>query len=201
MNLDYVDIFYHHRFDPDTPLEETMSALDLIVRQGKALYVGISNYNTEQTERACKILKDLGTPCIVNQLPYSMFNRTIEENQLEKHKELGIGTVAFSPLAQGLLTDKYIHEIPENSRIGRKSLYLHEHDFTEEKINKVIKLNKLAEERGQTLAQMALSWNLRNGVTSVITGASSVKQVEDNVKTIENLNFTSQELAIIENIL
>ena len=201
MNLDYVDIFYHHRFDPDTPLEETMSALDLMVRQGKALYIGISNYNAEQTENACKILKDLGTPCIVNQLPYSMFNRNIEGKQLTAHKELGVGTVVFSPLAQGLLTDKYLHGIPENSRIGRHSLYLHENDVTEEKINKIKKLNELASQRGQTLAQMALAWNLRDGVTSVITGASSIKQVEDNVKTLDCLEFTNDELNLIENIL
>lgn len=201
MNLEYVDIFYHHRFDPETPLEETMSALDLIVKQGKALYIGISNYNPEQTEKACVILKELGTPCIVNQLPYSMFNREIEGSQLETHKQTGIGTVVFSPLAQGLLSDKYIHGIPENSRIGRHSLYLHENDVTKEKIDKIIKLNDLAAERGQTLAQMALAWNLRDDVTSVIIGASSTKQVEDNVKVIENLNFSSQELNIIENIL
>lgn len=201
MNLEYVDIFYHHRFDPETPLEETMSALDLIVKQGKALYIGISNYNPEQTEKACVILKELGTPCIVNQLPYSMFNREIEGSQLETHKQTGIGTVVFSPLAQGLLSDKYIHGIPENSRIGRHSLYLHENDVTKEKIDKIIKLNDLAVERGQTLAQMALAWNLRDDVTSVIIGASSTKQVEDNVKAIENLNFSSQELNIIENIL
>lgn len=201
MNLEYVDIFYHHRFDPETPLEETMSALDLIVKQGKALYIGISNYNPEQTEKACVILKELGTPCIVNQLPYSMFNREIEGSQLETHKQTGIGTVVFSPLAQGLLSDKYIHGIPENSRIGHHSLYLHENDVTKEKIDKIIKLNDLAVERGQTLAQMALAWNLRDDVTSVIIGASSTKQVEDNVKAIENLNFSSQELNIIENIL
>ena len=201
MNLEYVDIFYHHRFDPETPLEETMSALDLIVKQGKALYIGISNYNPEQTEKACVILKELGTPCIVNQLPYSMFNREIEGSQLETHKQTGIGTVVFSPLAQGLLSDKYIHGIPENSRIGRHSLYLHENDVTKEKIDKIIKLNDLAAERGQTLAQMALAWNLRDDVTSVIIGASSTKQVEDNVKAIENLNFSSQELNTIENIL
>lgn len=201
MNLEYVDIFYHHRFDPETPLEETMSALDLIVKQGKALYIGISNYNPEQTEKACVILKELGTPCIVNQLPYSMFNREIEGSQLETHKQTGIGTVVFSPLAQGLLSDKYIHGIPENSRIGRHSLYLHENDVTKEKIDKIIKLNDLAVERGQTLAQMALAWNLRDDVTSVIIGASSTKQVEDNVKAIENLNFSSQELNTIENIL
>ena len=178
-----------------------MSALDLIVKQGKALYIGISNYNPEQTEKACVILKELGTPCIVNQLPYSMFNREIEGSQLETHKQTGIGTVVFSPLAQGLLSDKYIHGIPENSRIGRHSLYLHENDVTKEKIDKIIKLNDLAAERGQTLAQMALAWNLRDDVTSVIIGASSTKQVEDNVKAIENLNFSSQELNTIENIL
>ena len=201
MNLEYVDIFYHHRFDPETPLEETMSALDLIVRQGKALYVGISNYNSEQTEKACKILNELGTKCIVNQLRYSMFERRIEGKQFEVHKENGVGTVAFSPLAQGLLTNKYIKGIPSDSRIAKHSLYLHETDVTEEKIDKVIKLNKIAEERGQTLAQMALAWNLREDLTSVIIGASSVKQIEDNVKTIENLKFSKEELYKIEEIL
>ena len=178
-----------------------MSALDLIVRQGKALYVGISNYNPEQTEKACKILNELGTKCIVNQLRYSMFERRIEGKQFEVHKENGVGTVAFSPLAQGLLTNKYIKGIPSDSRIAKHSLYLHETDVTEEKIDKVIKLNKIAEERGQTLAQMALAWNLREDLTSVIIGASSVKQIEDNVKTIENLKFSKEELDKIEEIL
>lgn len=201
MGLEYVDIFYHHRYDPETPLEETMRTLDLIVRQGKALYVGISNYGPEETKRASQILKDLGTPCLINQLPYSMFERNIEGEQFKVHKEEGIGTIAFVPLAQGLLTDKYINGIPKDSRIGKHSLYLHEKDVTEEKINKVIKLNEIAKERGQSLAQMALAWALRGDLTSALIGASKVKQVEDNVKALDNLEFTKEELETIDDIL
>jgi len=201
MGLDYVDIFYHHRYDPETPLEETMRALDLIVRQGKALYVGISNYGPEETKRACEILKDLGTPCLINQLSYSMFDRHIEGKQLEVNKEQGIGTIAFVPLAQGLLTDKYINDIPKDSRIGKKSLYLHENDITKEKINKVIKLNAIAKERGQSLAQMALAWDLRGDLTSVIIGASKTSQVIDNVNALNNLEFSKEELDRIDTIL
>ena len=201
MGLEYVDIFYHHRYDPETPLEETMRTLDLMVRQGKALYVGISNYGPEETKRASQILKDLGTPCLINQLPYSMFDRHIEGEQFKVHKEEGIGTIAFVPLAQGLLTDKYINGIPEDSRIGKNSIYLHEKDVTEEKINKVIKLNEIAKERGQSLAQMALAWALRGDLTSVLIGASKTKQVEDNVKALDNLEFTKEELDRIDNIL
>ncbi|GKX64795.1 aldo/keto reductase [Inconstantimicrobium mannanitabidum] len=202
LGLDYVDIFYHHVPDSETPLEETMAALDLIVRQGKALYVGISNYNSEQTKKASEILKKLGTPCLINQVSYSMFDRHIEEDNLfETHKEEGIGTIAFVPLAQGLLTDKYIHGIPEDSRIGRNSLYLHDNDVTEEKVNKIIKLNEIAKERGQSLAQMALAWTLRGDLTSTLIGASKVKQVEDNVKAIENLSFSQEELDMIDTIL
>ena len=201
MGLDYVDIFYHHRFDPETPLEETMAALDLLVRQGKALYVGISNYGPEQTKRASEILKKLGTPCLINQLRYSMFDRRIEGEQLQIHKEEGIGTIAFVPLAQGLLTDKYINGIPKDSRIGRNSLYLHENDVTEEKIKKVISLNEIAKERGQSLAQMALAWDLRGDITSVLIGASKPAQVEDNVKALDNLEFTKEELDRIDQIL
>ena len=201
MGLDYVDIFYHHRYDPETPLEETMRALDLIVRQGKALYVGISNYGPEETKRACEILKDLGTPCLINQLSYSMFDRHIEGKQLEVNKEQGIGTIAFVPLAQGLLTDKYINDIPKDSRIGKNSLYLHENDITKEKINKVIKLNAIAKERGQSLAQMALAWDLRGDLTSVIIGASKTSQVIDNVNALNNLEFSKEELDRIDTIL
>lgn len=201
MGLEYVDIFYHHRYDPETPLEETMGALDLMVRQGKALYVGISNYGPEETKRASQILKKLGTPCLINQLPYSMFDRHIEGEQFKIHKEEGIGTIAFVPLAQGLLTDKYINGIPKDSRIGKNSIYLHEKDVTEEKINKVIKLNKIASERGQSLAQMALAWALRGDLTSVLIGASKAKQVEDNVKALDNLEFTKEELEAIDDIL
>ena len=177
------------------------AALDLLVRQGKALYVGISNYGPEQTKRASEILKKLGTPCLINQLRYSMFDRHIEGEQLEVHKEEGIGTIAFVPLAQGLLTDKYINGIPRDSRIGRNSLYLHENDVTEEKINKVIALNELAKERGQSLAQMALAWDLRGDITSVLIGASKPAQVEDNVKALDNLEFTKEELDRIDQIL
>lgn len=201
MGLEYVDIFYHHRYDPETPLEETMRTLDLMVRQGKALYIGISNYGPEETKRASQILKDLGTPCLINQLPYSMFDRHIEGEQFKVHKEEGIGTIAFVPLAQGLLTDKYIKGIPQDSRIGKNSIYLHEKDVTEEKINKVIKLNEIAKERGQSVAQMALAWTLRGDLTSALIGASKVKQVEDNVKALENLEFTKEELDIIDEIL
>lgn len=202
LNLDYVDIFYHHVPDHETSLEETMAALDQIVRQGKALYVGISNYNSEDTKKASKILKELGTPFIINQVPYSMFDRHIEDDHLfETHKKEGIGTIAYVPLAQGLLTDKYIHGIPKDSRIAKHSLYLHENDITEEKINKAIKLNEIAQRRGQSLAQMALAWDLRGDLTSVLIGASKVKQIEDNVKTLENLKFTESELKEIEDIL
>lgn len=201
MGLEYVDIFYHHRYDPETPLEETMRTLDLMVRQGKALYVGISNYGPEETKRASQILKDLGTPCLINQLPYSMFDRRIEGEQFKVHKEEGIGTIAFVPLAQGLLTDKYIKGIPQDSRIGKNSIYLHEKDVTEEKINKVIKLNEIAKERGQSVAQMALAWTLRGDLTSALIGASKVKQVEDNVEALSNLAFTKEELDRIDEIL
>ncbi len=201
MGLEYVDIFYHHRYDPETPLEETMRTLDLMVRQGKALYIGISNYGPKETKRASQILKELGTPCLINQLPYSMFNRRIEGEQLAIHNEEGIGTIAFVPLAQGLLTDKYIKGIPEDSRIGRQSLYLHESDVTEEKINKVAKLNEMAKERGQSLAQMALAWTLRGELTSALIGASKPSQVEDNVKALDNLKFSKEELDRIDEIL
>lgn len=201
LGLEYVDIFYHHRYDSETPLEETMRALDLMVRQGKALYVGISNYGPEETKRASKILKELGTPCLINQLQYSMFNRKIEGKQLEIHKEEGIGTIAFKPLFQGLLTDKYLNGIPKDSRIGKHSLYLHEKDITDEKLNKVIKLNEVAKKRGQSLAQMALAWTLRGDLTSVIIGASRPAQVEDNVKAVDNLEFSKEELDIIDKIL
>lgn len=201
MGLEYVDIFYHHRYDPETPLEETMRTLDLMVRQGKALYVGISNYGPEETRRASQILKELGTPCLINQLPYSLFDRHIEGEQFKIHNEEGIGTIAFVPLAQGLLTDKYINGIPKDSRIGKNSIYLHEKDVTEEKINKVIKLNEIANERGQSLAQMALAWALRGDLTSVLIGASKAKQVEDNVKALDNLEFTKEELDTIDDIL
>ena len=201
MGLEYVDIFYHHRPDPETPLEETMGALSDIVRQGKALYVGISNYNAEQTKRAVQILRENGTPCLIHQMKYSMFNRAPENGLLAVLKEEGVGSIAFCPLAQGLLTDKYLHGIPDGSR-ATKSVFLHESDVTPQVIDKVSRLNEVAARRGQTLAQMALSWVLReNQVTTVLIGASKVKQIEDNVKIIGHLDFSEEEILTIEKIL
>lgn len=200
LGLDYVDIFYHHRPDPETPLEETMSALDLIVRQGKALYVGLSNYGAEEAKKAGEILKKLGTPYVINQPSYSMMNRWIEDGLQDVLKEQKIGTIAYCPLAMGLLTDKYLNGIPEKSRAARNSWV--KSGITEEKIAKVKLLNEVAEGRGQSMAQLALSWVLREGkVTSVLIGASKVKQIEDNVATINNLKFSTEELDTIEKIL
>lgn len=202
LGLDYVDIFYHHRPDPETPLEETMMALDQIVRQGKALYVGISNYDAKRTKEAINILKELGTPLLIHQPSYSMFNRWVEDELLDVLEENGVGSIAFSPLAQGLLTNKYLNGIPEDSRIAKPHGFLQEKDLTEEKLNKIRKLNDLAAERGQTLAQMALAWVLRKGrITSVLVGASKVSQIEDNIKAVQNLDFTEEELDRIEKIL
>lgn len=201
LGLDYVDIFYHHRPDPETPLEETMGALSDMVHQGKALYVGISNYNAEQTKRAVQILRENGTPCLIHQMKYSMFNRAPENGLLAVLKEEGVGSIAFCPLAQGLLTDKYLHGIPDGSR-ATKSVFLHESDVTPQVIDKVSRLNEVAARRGQTLAQMALSWVLRgNQVTTVLIGASKVKQIEDNVKIIGHLDFSEEEILTIEKIL
>ncbi|MEV3937225.1 L-glyceraldehyde 3-phosphate reductase [Glycomyces sp. NPDC049804] len=199
MGLDYVDIFYHHRPDPETPLEETMGALDAIVRSGKALYVGVSNYNSEQVRRAAAILKDLGTPLLINQPSYSMFNRWTErDGLLDALDEVGAGCIVFSPLAQGLLTDRYLEGIPEDSRV-RTSVFLNEDALEEEKMARVRALNDIAAGRGQTLAQTALAWALRDErMTSVIIGASSVKQLEDNVGALGNLDFTADELAAID---
>ncbi len=204
LGLDYVDIFYHHRPDPNTPLEETMGALDQIVRQGKALYVGISNYKKEQAKKACEILKKQGTPFIIHQPRYSMLDRWIEEDGLKDYLyENGIGCIAFSPLAQGVLTGKYLNGIPENSRIGTgKSPYLHKENLDENKLEKVRKLNEIAVERGQSLTQMALAWVLRDGkVTSVLIGASRPEQILENIKALENINFSEEELHRIEAIL
>ena len=204
MGLEYVDIFYHHRPDPETPLEETMAALDHIVRQGKALYVGISNYNKEQTEKAYGILKQQGTPFVIHQPSYSMLNRWIEEDGLKDYLyEKGIGCIAFSPLAQGILTGKYLKGIPKDSRIGNgKSPYLHKSDITPEKLEKVRALDQLAKERNQTLTQMALSWILRDGkVTSVLIGASRPEQIIENLKALDNIAFSEEELRKIEEIL
>lgn len=200
--LDYFDIFYHHRPDPETPLEETMGALDLIVRQGKALYAGISNYNAEQTKQAAGILKKLGTPCLIHQPSYSMFNRRIEGDLQNVLSEEGIGCIAFSPLAGGMLTDRYINGIPSDSRAGGKSPFLKPENVTEEVMNKVRRLNEIAAKRDQSLAQMSLAWVLRDGlVTSALIGASKVSQLEDNAAAVNNLEFSNEELAFIEGIL
>ena len=204
MGLDYVDIFYHHRPDPETPLEETMQALDQIVRSGKALYVGISNYKKEQTRAAYEILKEQKTPFVIHQPRYSMLDRWIEEDGLKDYLyENGIGCIAFSPLAQGILTGKYLNGIPKDSRVGSgKSPYLHAKDLTEEKLEKVRQLNQIASERGQSLTQMALSWVLRDGkVTSVLIGASRPDQILENLKALDHTDFSEEENARIEEIL
>ena len=202
LGLDYVDIFYHHRMDPETPLEETMEALAQIVRSGKALYVGLSNYNGEKLSQAEAILKELHCPFIINQNRYSIFDRTIEQNGLkETAAKLHKGIIAFSPLAQGLLTDRYLHGIPEDSRIRTDGRFLKENALTEERLEQIRRLNELAAERGQTLAEMALAWILRDGVvTSVLIGASRPEQILDNIKALENTHFTEEELRIIDHI-
>ena len=202
MGLEYVDIFYHHRPDPDTPLEETMQALDHIVRSGKALYIGISNYPAPLTARASKILKQLGTPCLIHQAKYNMFDRWVEENLLAVLKKEGIGCIAFSPLAQGMLTGRYLHGIPRDSRAAKPYGFLRVEDVTEEKRNIVQQLNTLAQQRNQTMAQMALSWVLRHKeMTSVLIGASRVAQIDDAVGALANLQFSSEELKTIDTIL
>jgi L-glyceraldehyde 3-phosphate reductase len=204
MGIDYVDIFYHHRPDPDTPIEETMMALDSAVRQGKALYVGISNYNTEQTKGAYKVLKELKTPFIIHQPSYSLLNRWIEEDGLIDYAEkIGIGIIAFSPLAQGLLTNRYINGIPADSRAGRGvSPFLTKDKITSEQLDAINKLNRIALNRGQSLAQMALSWVLRKDrVSSVLVGASKTSQLEENVKCIESLDFSDDELKAIDDAI
>jgi L-glyceraldehyde 3-phosphate reductase len=203
MGLDYVDIFYHHRPDPETPLEETMQTLDFIVRSGRALYAGISNYPAAKTREAARILRQLGTPCLIHQPSYSMFNRWVEESLLDTLKEEGIGCIAFSPLAQGLLTNKYLSGgIPEGSRASKAHGFLKPANITDEKLNKVRKLNELAKSRGQSLAQMALAWVLRHEMmTSVLIGASKVEQIEDAVDTLQHLDFSTEELQKIETIL
>jgi L-glyceraldehyde 3-phosphate reductase len=202
MGLDYVDIFYHHRPDPETPLEETMGALDLIVRQGKALYAGISNYNAEEADKAIAILKQLGTPCLIHQPKYSMFVRDAEAGLLDVLEKDGVGCIPFSPLAQGLLTNKYLHGIPEDSRAAKSTGFLQESQVTDEVIGKIKKLNTLAEQRGQTLAQMALAWLLKDSrVTSVLIGASKPSQLADSLKALENIDFSNEELQNIEDIL
>ena len=203
LGLEYVDIFYSHRFDPETPLEETMGALDHAVRSGRALYVGISNYQPEPTRRAAEILRDLGTPCLIHQASYSMFNRWVEDGLLEALSEEGMGCICFSPLAQGMLTERYLGDgIPADSRAGSATGFLRPEHVTEQKLAKVRSLNEIAKERGQTMAQMALAWVLRHrGVTSALVGASRVSQIEDSVGALSAPAFSSDELAAIEGIL
>ncbi|MGI6111043.1 MAG: L-glyceraldehyde 3-phosphate reductase [Bilifractor sp.] len=202
LGLEYVDIFYHHRMDPETPLEETMEALLQIVHSGKALYAGISNYNKEYTEKAIRIAKEIHLPLIVNQRRYSIFDRTIEEDGVKEYcTENGMGIIAFSPLAQGLLTNRYIHGIPADSRIARDGRFLKKENLTETKLEQIRELNAIAEQRGQTLAEMALAWILRDGkVCSVLIGASKPSQIEDNVKALQNLTFSEDELKQIDDI-
>jgi len=202
IGLDYVDIFYSHRPDPNTPLEETMSALDHIVRQGKALYAGISSYSPEMTAQASSILKELGTPCLIHQPSYSMLDRWIESGLLDILEQEGIGCIAFCPLAQGVLTDGYLGGVPEGSRASKPDTFLRRESITEPVVAKVRSLNEIAAGRGQTLAQMALAWVLRDTrVTSALIGASSTKQIEDNVAAVDNTSFSPEELAKIDAIL
>ncbi|MDH6358743.1 L-glyceraldehyde 3-phosphate reductase [Parabacteroides sp. PF5-9] len=202
MGLDYVDIFYSHRPDPETPLEETMGALADMVRQGKALYVGISNYNAEQTREAISILREHKVPCLIHQARYSMFDRWSEPDLLPLLEKEGVGLIAFSPLEQGLLTDKYLHGIPENSRAAKSTGHLQRSQVTPEAIEKVRLLNTIAKERNQTLAEMAISWLLKDErVTSVIVGASSVAQLMDNLNALKNTQFAAAELEAIEKVL
>ncbi len=208
MQLPYVDIFYSHRFDPNTPLEETMMALDTAVKSGRALYAGISSYDAQQTKNAVAILKQLGTPCLIHQPKYSMYDRWVEKPALDNGKCLldvlqdeGVGCIPFSPLAQGLLTNKYINGIPENSRAA-KAVFLKSTDITDNTLQQIKALNNMAKQRNQTLAQMALAWILKdNRITSVLIGASSVAQLDDNVACLQNLGFTKDELNAINNIL
>ncbi|WP_445452492.1 aldo/keto reductase [Flavobacterium sp. 25HG05S-40] len=202
MNLDYVDIFYSHRFDPETALEETMMALDFAVKSGKALYAGISNYSPEQTAQASKILRDLGTPCVIHQARYSMFGREPEQGLLDVLEEKGLGFIAFSPLAQGLLSDKYLSGIPDNSRAMNPNGFLQTDAITEEIIRKITALNDIAQQRSQSLAQMALAWLLKDErVTSVLLGASSVNQLDNSLACLKNVAFSNEELIAIEAFL
>ncbi|MDD6021164.1 MAG: L-glyceraldehyde 3-phosphate reductase [Oscillospiraceae bacterium] len=202
MGLEYVDIFYHHRPDPDTPLEETMGALATAVQSGKALYVGLSNYDGPRMAQASAILTELKVPFVINQNRYSIFDRTIESNGLkETSAQLGKGIIAFSPLAQGMLTNRYLNGIPEDSRVMTDGRFLKKNALTPQRLNQIRRLNDLAEQRGQSLAQMALAWVLRDSVvTSVLTGASKPEQILDNIKAVENTEFTAEELALIDQI-
>ncbi len=202
MGLDYVDIFYSHRSDPDTPMEETMGALDSIVRSGKALYAGLSNYNAEQTSQALAILKDLGTPCLIHQPKYSMLVRDPEVGLMDVLSQNGVGCIPFSPLAQGLLSDKYLNGIPEGSRAALDHGFLKKEDISENVVNKLKDLNQIAQNRGQSLAQMALAWLLKDDrVTTVLIGASRVSQLQNSLGALDNTQFSTDELAAIEKIL
>ena len=202
MGLDYVDIFYHHRMDPDTPLEETMGALDQIVKSGKALYAGLSNYDGETMKKACEILNDLRCPFIINQNSYNIFNRTIENNGLKKAaRESGKGIISFSPLAQGMLTDRYLNGIPTDSRVVTDGRFLHKEQLGEDWISVIRKLNDLASKRGETLAQMALKWVIKDSdVTSVLIGASKPQQILENLKVMQAADFSDEELKLIDDI-
>lgn len=202
MGLDYVDIFYHHRPDPETPLEETMGALDQIVRQGKALYVGISQYSAEETKKAAKILKAQGTPFLIHQPRYNMLDRWVENGLLDTLESEGLGSIAFSPLEQGILTSKYLKGIPEDSRAATEGSYLDKSNITPELIEKVRKLNEIAQARSQSLAQMAIAWLLKDSrISSVLIGTSKVIQLKDNISALDNLEFSAEELQNIEEIL
>ena len=202
MQLDYVDIFYSHRPDPETPIQETMVALDTAVRNGKALYVGISSYNAEQTKTAVKILKELGTPCLIHQPKYSMFERWVENGLLDVLEESGVGCIPFSPLAQGMLTNKYLKGIPKESRASKPGATLKLSDITEERLEQIRSLNEIAKQRDQSLAQMAIAWLMKDKrITSVLIGASSVKQLDDNIDSLRVLAFSTDELTAIEKIL
>jgi len=202
MKLDYVDIFYHHRPDPDTPIEETVTALDLMVRQGKALYIGLSNYKAEEASKAMHLLKVLGTPCLIHQPKYSMFERWVEGGLLDLLETEGVGCIPFSPLAQGLLTNKYLTEIPKDSRAAKPHGFLQESQITVHTREKIKALNSIAEQRNQTLAQMALSWILKdNRITSVLVGASKTSQLADSLRCLKNTSFSGEELQKIEQVL
>jgi L-glyceraldehyde 3-phosphate reductase len=202
MGLEYVDIFYSHRPDPETPIEETMQALDFAVRSGRALYVGISNYSAEQTRRAAQVLRQLGTPALIHQPVYNMFNRWIEPELLDELETAGMGCIPFSPLAQGLLTDRYLKEIPADSRAAKPHGFLKRNQVTDDRLEKVRQLSQVALERGQSMAQMAIAWVLRNpGVTSALIGASQPEQIDDIVAAAQNLSFSAEELAQIDQIL
>lgn len=202
MQLEYVDIFYSHRPDPDTPLEETMGALHTAVQQGKALYAGISNYSAEESRRAIQILRDLGTPCLIHQPKYSMFERWVEGGLLDVLEQEGVGCIPFSPLAQGMLTDKYLKGIPEQSRAAKSTGHLQASEITEERLKQIRALNELAGKRNQSLAQMAIAWLLKDKrITSVLIGASSVSQLDNNLDALQNLAFSGDELKTIESIL